>query len=592
MKATITVKSEKDLEKIKNDLNTQGQGPVSRKVEVTKELGSSRAFEVEIEDDNELVAIKNDPRVESINSDRLLKAIKYKEDGSRALTPSTSSSPNANHNNWGLARHTQRNTSLAYNYTYQYDGTNVDIVIADSGITPNHPEFSGRLQQINWTAGQGPNHYSDQSGHGTHVASIAAGSYNGWALAGNIYSFKLALGAGYTDAYAINDYFLIKDWVLNKTEPNPTIVNNSWGTTLDYPYNHPNSGEEHPVRNTTVDGMIVDLANAGAVVVCSAGNNSFAVDSPNNVMSLYDVGYNYYYNGETMTYTTSAVGPNGPYGEMVYFMPLHRGQSPSNATNNVAGLQFDIAVAACDNSNARAGFSNYGAGTTIYAGGQYIQGAYTDPNANSITPLAHPQNSSYYIYKLSGTSMASPQVTGALACYMSKDINSWDKARGNTNQFDAKNWLTNMSATAMPITNDADNQKQLYTPWQDYTTTWNIGNGTSGTHDINAGSNISQGDTINYTLSAEFRNAASEQLHTVTYSVASGSIPTGTSLDTSTAVLDGTTTVPGTYTFNLSATNDYETETKDYAITIDASGNILKISDGITLSAGVSIDVN
>ena len=49
--------------------------------------------------------------------------------------------------------------------------------------------------------------------------------------------------------------------------------------------------------------MIVDLANAGAVVVCSAGNNSFAVDSPNNVMSLYDVGYNYYYNGETMTYT-------------------------------------------------------------------------------------------------------------------------------------------------------------------------------------------------------------------------------------------------------------------------------------------------
>ena len=188
--------------------------------------------------------------------------------------------------------------------------------------------------------------------------------------------------------------------------------------------------------------------------------------------------------------------------------------------------------------------------------------------------------------------MASPQVTGALACYMSKDITAWDKARGNTNQVDAKNWLTNMSATAMPITNDADNQKQLYTPWQDYTTTWNIGNGTSGTHDINAGSNISQGDTVNYTLSAEFRNAASEQLHTVTYSVASGSIPTGTSLDTSTAVLDGTTTVPGTYTFNLSATNDYETETKDYAITIDASGNILKMSDGITLSAGVSIDVN
>ena len=33
-------------------------------------------------------------------------------------------------------------------------------------------------------------------------------------------------------------------------------------------------------------------------------------------------------------------------------------------------------------------------------------------------------------------------------------------------------------------------------------------------------------------------------------------------------------------------------ETKDYAITIDASGNILKMSDGITLSAGVSIDVN
>ncbi|WP_248785698.1 hypothetical protein, partial [Escherichia coli] len=74
------------------------------------------------------------------------------------FTKTTSDS--GNYQNWGLIRSnnptnvfgTALSSSLAYLYTL--DGTGVDVVIQDSGIEVNHPEFQDALgnnivQQIN-----------------------------------------------------------------------------------------------------------------------------------------------------------------------------------------------------------------------------------------------------------------------------------------------------------------------------------------------------------------------------------------------------------------------------------------------------------
>lgn len=52
-------------------------------------------------------------------------------------------------------------------------GAGVKIAIVDTGIDPNHPDFSGRIAATTDFTGEGDR---DGNGHGTHVASIAAGS--------------------------------------------------------------------------------------------------------------------------------------------------------------------------------------------------------------------------------------------------------------------------------------------------------------------------------------------------------------------------------------------------------------------------------
>jgi subtilisin family serine protease len=55
-------------------------------------------------------------------------------------------------------------------------------------------------------------------------------------------------------------------------------------------------------------------------------------------------------------------------------------------------------------------FSNAGTRTDIFAAGSNIMSSHNTPG------VADPRNSSYYKTNLSGTSMASPQVTGIIAC--------------------------------------------------------------------------------------------------------------------------------------------------------------------------------
>lgn len=72
-----------------------------------------------------------------------------------------------------------------------YDGEGVDIAVLDSGIGATHPDFAGRIGAAQDFTGSGDT--VDRVGHGTHVASIAAGTgaasdgrYRGVAPAANL----------------------------------------------------------------------------------------------------------------------------------------------------------------------------------------------------------------------------------------------------------------------------------------------------------------------------------------------------------------------------------------------------------------------
>jgi subtilisin family serine protease len=67
---------------------------------------------------------------------------------------------------WGIDR-TDQTTGTNNQYTYERDGSNVDVYIIDTGIYTNHTDFDGRASLGPDYTGEG--NY-DGTGHGTHVA--------------------------------------------------------------------------------------------------------------------------------------------------------------------------------------------------------------------------------------------------------------------------------------------------------------------------------------------------------------------------------------------------------------------------------------
>ena len=70
---------------------------------------------------------------------------------------------------------------------------------------------------------------------------------------------------------------------------------------------------------------------------------------------------------------------------------------------------------------------------------------------------------------------------------------------------------------------------------------------------------------------------------TITWSVTSGSLPTGLSLDRSTGTITGTPTTEGTSTFTVKAENSYGSDSKEYTLTIDPKQTVSVT--GVSLSA-------
>ncbi len=366
--------------------------------------------------------------------------------------------------NWGLRRCISYNDPYAGGlnaggpYTYINDGTGVDIVIQDSGIEVNHPEFldsegNNRVQQINWytesgiSGTQSANHYRDWDGHGTHVAGIAAGKTFGWAKNARIYSLKVRglEGAGDLDpvsglgsGIAITDCFdVIKLWHQNKpVDPvtgykRPTVVNMSWGYSIAYssitggnyrgtPWTDTVKKSEYGMigrfsngfyrgnyRVGSVDSDITELLSEGVIVVTAAGNNYDKIDT------AAGSDYNNYW-------TNSGLGN-------IYY---HRGQSPYSDSAITVGSIKEISN--YTPLEVKSDFSNQGPGVTVSAPGSYIMSACSQTNIRG--GVAYHENASYKQTNISGTSMAAPQVAGVLALYL--------QSNPSATPAQVKTWLT------------------------------------------------------------------------------------------------------------------------------------------------------
>jgi hypothetical protein len=162
---------------------------------------------------------------------------------------------------------------------------------------------------------------------------------------------------------------------------------NSWGFI---------ASQRIPVRVSMLDSDLEDAYDEGIIMVGAAGNGRWKHETPGGAdwNNTFEMGNRY----------------PGSVASPYYYM---RGTSPTamdDTTNGTYDLPA-ITVGAVDsiNPDQKVLFSDCGPAVTIWAPGTYIISSYTGG-------ISDPRNSSYLVGKNSGTSMASPQVCGVLAC--------------------------------------------------------------------------------------------------------------------------------------------------------------------------------
>jgi len=487
----ITLHNFEDLDGFYKDMETPGGNLFipDREVDITHRRPVSRNTNYMLTE-QEAYQLSQDPRVLAVELSMEEQGTKiiplentHTDIGEETLTPTwTEGAPpviwdksdvyytNVSPKNWGLLRcveGVQRSgwgkdgaTKYFYNTLINVtaSGKNVDVIIVDGHMNPAHPEYAvnvdgtggSRVTQYNWfslnpqvTGGEIATYeytpyINTNNDHGAHVAGTTAGNTQGWAHDSNIYNIN---------PYTVNSNYLldyVKVWHTNKLiNPvtgikNPTITNHSYGptpysfnltscTSVSYNgtvYTGPFTSNQLTNwgiynaggfintlrRSAALEADLYDLMQMGVIVVSGAGNSSHKISLYSTIASNE---YNNYYVA---------------FGSTVYY---NRGSISAFPGVICVGA---ISAGAVD---SKLSYSNCGPRVDIYAPGEQIMSSVN--TTTNVFPVPDSRNTNFYIQKKSGTSMASPQVTGVLACFL--------ETNPRASQSDALKYITSTAKT-------------------------------------------------------------------------------------------------------------------------------------------------
>ena len=446
-------------DQIENVSDNDGFVPTRRVDIVNERPGSLRSCHYSLTD-AEADALRNDPRVYGVEIPPQQRTdIEIGHHSIQSGTWTKTASISSSDLNWGMIRGAygpdswgSGTTSIVKDFPYTLTGRGVDVVIQDSGLTVNHPEFTdsngvSRVQQIDWYAASGlpgtqnANHYRDYDGHGSHCAGTVAGRTMGWAKDAHVYSVKVSglEGSGDATGISITDVFdVIKLWHRNKpVDPatgfkRPTVVNASWGyggtrtsaactagtyrgtawTSADAGYTTTAEqwasagiipsvglGKRINIRVASVDADLEELIAEGVHVCIAAGNSYYYIaaegDADWNNSANFGSGINEFYHRGSSPYSTNAFMVGN-------IDTTYQGGLEHKAESSCSGPGVDI----------------YAPGTQIISVASKDSGGTCDIVSGGVTAVPSPLDSNYNLMKISGTSMASPNVAGMIACIL------------------------------------------------------------------------------------------------------------------------------------------------------------------------------
>ena len=371
------------------------------------------------------------------------------------------------------------------------DGRNVDVVIVDDPVPPDSEEWispttgQNRFVPYQWfnelntlvnsidddgqTEPTGTIDYGTNANqplyHGIHVTGTACGRHYGWAREANIYN--IAVTDSWDSGQSVGA-FLIFDYLraFHQSKPdnpntgrkNPTITNHSYGGIRYMPYKGVDANERpiyrldfsdlisvnfrgvgydssnpgpsgwtqagvsadfgvrfgvdtYPSYSASIAADVQDAIEDGVVVIGAAGNDNLLMAEQNdqdwdNILDISGVGSIYYNRG---------AWPNSPDTDVI----------------NVGAMQDHAEF-------RRSTYTMFGPGLTVFAPGDQILSSFGN------TGFADGKYSAgNFYYPIGGTSMASPQVCGVMACIASSRLRftNWD-VKGILNTLSIDNDMT------------------------------------------------------------------------------------------------------------------------------------------------------
>lgn len=324
-------------------------------------------------------------------------------------TTSTSSFCTSEFNaNYGLV------TTKAYEaFDDGYDGDGIKVAVLDGGFDTGHADLDANIitgydEEDDDNTPNAGSHNATMGGHGTHVAGIIAAEKNGTGMMGIAYNasimpIKIFQDSGTFVTGGINNSI---DYA---TDNGAIALNNSWGSsrTVNATCSGVSCYVVVPAESST-GGFTADERTAWAsvasdnnVVVFAAGNNG--MNSVNGKVKAYrrsDDAYITSYDAQVVVDALSDVSY------------VNRSTQEAQYGVNVSAVAENwLNVVALDNTNTIASYSNACGNTKAYCIAAPGSSIYSTVPTDLVA-------SGYDTY--SGTSMAAPHVSGAIAVMKEK----------------------------------------------------------------------------------------------------------------------------------------------------------------------------